>query len=103
MWCSSATASMMIDLVTKPENSGTAEIEAAPTMVSRVVCGIDFHSPPRSLPFAVPVRIRTAPMPMKSSPLNTMSATAWAEAPLMPSSPPMPTPTTMKPSWLIML
>ena len=39
--CSCATASMISDLVAKPENSGNAEIDAAPTMQSTVVCGID--------------------------------------------------------------
>jgi len=32
---------MTIDLDTKPENSGKAEIEAAPTMQNVVVSGID--------------------------------------------------------------
>ena len=32
---------MIIDLVTKPLNSGNAEIEAAPTMQKPVVHGID--------------------------------------------------------------
>ena len=72
-------------------------------MQSAVVCGIDLYSPPSSVALTVPTRVSTAPMLMKSRPLKKMSANAWAAAPLMPRAPPMPTPTTMKPSWLIML
>ena len=68
-----------------------------------VVCGIDLYSPPNSEPLTVPVRKSTAPIDMNNKPLNTMSATACAVAPLTPSDPPMPTPATMKPTWLIML
>ena len=47
---------MTIDLETKPENNGKAEIEAAPTMQKPVVHGIDLYSPPSSEPFIFPVR-----------------------------------------------
>ena len=94
---------MIIDLVTKPLNSGNAEIDAAPTMQNPAVQGIDLYRPPSSLPLTVSVRSSTAPIDMKSSALNRMSAKAWATAPLIASSLPMPMPTTMKPIWLFML
>ena len=100
---SCAAALMIIDLVTKPLNSGKAEIDAAPTMQKPVVHGIDLYRPPSSLPLTVPVRSSTAPIDMKSSALNRMSAKAWATAPLTANSVPMPTPTTIKPIWLFML
>ena len=40
-WPSAAAALITIDLLTKPEKSGKAEIDAAPTMQSPVVWGID--------------------------------------------------------------
>src|SRR5918996_2717674 len=38
---SSAAPTMIIDLVTKPENNGTAEIDNEPTMQKAAVQGID--------------------------------------------------------------
>ena len=54
--CPSAmAAAITIDLLTNPQKSGTAEMEAAPTRHSTVVLGIFFHSPPRSVPQLLPV------------------------------------------------
>ncbi len=63
---SSSAATMTMDLETKPENNGKAEMEAAPTMHSPVVTGMDLYSPPSSEPLILPVRNNTAPMDMNS-------------------------------------
>ncbi len=94
---------MISDLLTKPLNSGKAEIEAAPTMHRVAVTGMVLYSPPRSEPLIRPVMCSTAPIDMNSSPLKITSLKAWATAPLSASAVPMPMPQTMKPSWLIRL
>ena len=76
-----AAASMTIDLLTNPLNSGKAEIEAAPTMQNAQVQGIDRYSPPTSVALIFPVRYRTAPMDMNSRALYRMWLNAWATVP----------------------
>ena len=48
-------ASEIIDLDTKPEVSGNAEIESAPIMPQMVVSGMVRNSPPRSVHLRLPV------------------------------------------------
>ena len=50
-----AEAAMTMDLLTNPLNSGKAEMDAAPTVVSAAVMGMLLYKPPRSDPFIFPV------------------------------------------------
>src|SRR5688500_2409621 len=48
-------ASEIIDLVTKPDVSGKAEMDSAPMMPQTVVNGIDWNRPPSSVHLDLPV------------------------------------------------
>jgi len=98
-----AAASMTMDLLTKPLNSGKAEMEAAPTMQNVQVHGMDRYRPPTSVALIFPVWCSTAPMDMNSSALYRMWLNAWDTVPFRDSSVPIPMPTIMKPTWLIRL
>ena len=54
--CSTATELSVKDLVTKPDNNGKADIEAAPIRQKIAVKGIVLYKPPNSEALAVPVR-----------------------------------------------
>ncbi len=58
-----------MDLLTKPLNSGKAEMEAAPIMQQTAVKGMVLYSPPRSVARILPVMWSTAPVDMNSSAL----------------------------------
>ena len=65
-----------MDLVAKPENSGNAAIDSAPTMQNSVVSGMLRYRPPSSEAWVVPVRCSTAPVAMNSSAMYSTQANA---------------------------
>ena len=93
-----AVSSIIKDLVTNPEKSGKAEIDAAPIKQNIAVRGIVRQSPPSSDAFDVPVRNITAPTLMNKSALYRICANACDAVPLRAISVPTPIPTTMKPN-----
>ena len=93
-------ADKISDFEIKPENSGNAEIDAAPMTQKIIVSGIVLYKPPSSDPLAVPVLNRTAPTDINNNALYRMCAKACAAVPFNANSVPIPTPTTIKPNWL---
>ena len=67
--CWSAAAALVIDLVTKPEVKGKAEIASAPIVPSSVVTGMVRKRPPSSVHLRRPVWCRTLPADMRRSAL----------------------------------
>src|SRR5262245_53621114 len=67
--CCWAAASEIMDLLTKPEVSGKAEIDSAPTMPQMVVTGMVLYRPPRSVHLRLPTMYSTDPADISSSAL----------------------------------
>ena len=78
-------------------------MEIAPIIVHTAVIGIYLNNPPSSEALHVPTLKRTAPIPIKRSPLYNIWAKACATAPFIANSVPIPIATIIKPSWLFRL
>ena len=97
------SAVMVSDFATKPLNNGNAAIDMAPIMQQIMVNGICLYKPPSSDALAVPVWNITVPTDINNNDLYMICTKACATAPFNASGVPIPTATTINPSWLLRL